>query len=295
VKSLQILILISFLSLGLVATANADETWTVYADSTLAGEYGYLVTFLDEDNSGDTLFITQELGHRRILAAREFGNTQWEILPEGWYLTPGPDDGVGSSWSTIADDFDRPSTAHFEAIETFSGPLGNLITARCVVRPDEAPETVTEVRSWADGIGLVGDHWPGQGTDVLTSFSIVGGTGYFPMAVGNTWTFGWVDELSSVGHTPLSVNLLYPCAPNPFNPLTEISFEMGSDTHASVRIFDMAGHLVKTLVNEERVAGRHTVTWNGRDEAGRSAAAGVYLYKFETGKSVQTRRMTLVK
>ena len=52
---------------------------------------------------------------------------------------------------------------------------------------------------------------------------------------------------------------------------------------------------VRTLVNEQRAAGRHTETWDGRDDTGRSAAAGVYLYRFEAGQAVQTRTMTLVK
>jgi len=279
----------------LVFQAAADEIWTVYADSTLAGQFGYLVTFADEDNTGTTIFLSTEEGHRRFVAHREFGTEFWQMFPEGSFVAPGPDDSVGSSWSTFLDDFDRPSTEHFEAVESFSGPAGNFTSARCVIRPNEEPETFTEVRNWVLGVGLVGDFFPSDGTDVLTSFNIVGGTGYFPLAIGNTWSYGFIDVLSPADDTPVSVSLLYPCAPNPFNPQTKISFEMGSDAHASLRIFDAAGRLVKTLVDEQRAAGPHTVTWNGRDVAGRTAAAGVYLYRFETGKSVQTRTMTLVK
>lgn len=283
------------LMLGMISSANADEIWTVYADSTLAGHYGFLVTMLDEENFGQTIFFTTESGHQRFFATREFGESGWNMLPEQWYVAPGPGDMIGSSWSTIDDDWERASKEYFEAVETFSGPYGNFTTARCVIRPNEAPDTFTEVRSWAQGVGLVADSWPGDGTDVLTGFNIVGGEGYFPMAVGNTWSYGWLEATTPVDVTHLSLNLLHACTPNPFNPQTEISFEMGADAHATLRIFDVAGHHVKTLVNEHRTVGPHSVTWNGRDETGRSAAAGVYLYRFETGESVQTRRMTLVK
>jgi len=283
------------LCLGIVPLAQADMFWDVYADSTLAGQDGYLLKLTDESGEGFTIFIIEELGHKRLVAERMFGNDDWEIFPEGWYVGPGPDDSIGSHWTTIADDLGRPSSEYFESIEPYSGPLGTLITARCVTRPDEDTDTYSGVRYFGQGIGIVAEYWPEDGTDVLTDFSIVGGSGYFPMAVGNTWTYGWIDDTSPVGDAPLALNLLHACSPNPFNPQTRISFEMAADAHASLQIFDVAGHLVKTLVNEQRSAGMHSVNWNGRDEAGRSAAAGVYLYRFEAGESVQTRRMTLVK
>ncbi len=241
------------------------------------------------------MFLAPDSGHVRFVAFREQGQNNWEMLPEGAYVAPAPGDGIGSSWSTLADDLDRPSTSHFEALESLTVPAGTYATARCEVRPNENPEILTSIRHFATGIGLLSDFFPGDGADILASFSIMGGSGYFPLAVGNTWSYTFDDVLSPVGDIPISQNLLFPSFPNPFNPHTKISFEMGSDAHASLKIFDPAGRLVKTLVDEQRSTGPHTVTWNGRDEAGRTAAAGVYLYRFETEKSVQTRTMTLVK
>ncbi len=90
-------------------------------------------------------------------------------------------------------------------------------------------------------------------------------------------------------------NLLYSAVPNPLNPATEISYEMAASGHARLSIYDASGRLIRTLLDGQRDAGRHNVTWNGRDETGRAASAGVYLYRFEAGNSVQTRRMTLIK
>lgn len=89
---------------------------------------------------------------------------------------------------------------------------------------------------------------------------------------------------------------LHPCYPNPFNPATTISYELAESASVSLTIYDVAGKLVRTLAADEAVsAGRHEVAWQGRDQAGRLVAAGIYFYRLEAGKYSATRRMTLVK
>lgn len=83
--------------------------------------------------------------------------------------------------------------------------------------------------------------------------------------------------------------------PNPFNPSTKLSFELAAPAHARLKIFDAAGRLVTTLVDEQRAMGRHEIVWNGQNSAGLSVASGVYLYRLEAGEVVQTKRMMLVK
>jgi predicted outer membrane repeat protein len=89
---------------------------------------------------------------------------------------------------------------------------------------------------------------------------------------------------------------LQPCYPNPFNPTTTIAYDLPRPADVSLKIFDLAGRLVRVLVDEPAVAaGRHTVEWNGRDDRGRSVAAGVYLARLKAGDFSQVRRMALVK
>jgi len=83
--------------------------------------------------------------------------------------------------------------------------------------------------------------------------------------------------------------------PNPFNPSTTISFELDAPGAASVRIVNAAGDVVATLTLGDLPAGRHAAVWNGRDDAGRPAASGVYLYELEALGSRQTRQMILIK
>jgi len=99
-----------------------------------------------------------------------------------------------------------------------------------------------------------------------------------------------VPDQQASGHT------LHPCYPNPFNPSTTLSYELEASATVSLAIFDVAGKLVQRLVAaESRGAGRHEIVWDGRDETGRLAAAGVYFYRLDAGDYSQTRRMALVK
>ncbi|MDE2646224.1 MAG: T9SS type A sorting domain-containing protein [Bacteroidota bacterium] len=84
--------------------------------------------------------------------------------------------------------------------------------------------------------------------------------------------------------------------PNPFNPSTTFSFTLPLDKRVSVRVYDMTGRLVRTLINDEAyVQGTHSVVWNGLNDAGTAVASGQYIYTLEWGQFRQARRMVLVK
>ncbi|MGA7305630.1 MAG: spondin domain-containing protein [Rhodothermales bacterium] len=84
--------------------------------------------------------------------------------------------------------------------------------------------------------------------------------------------------------------------PNPFNPTTNFSFTLPIDKKVSVKIYDVMGRLVSTLVNDELLnAGTHQVTWNGRDVSGQTVASGQYIYTLEYGNFRQSRTMVLLK
>lgn len=89
---------------------------------------------------------------------------------------------------------------------------------------------------------------------------------------------------------------LHANVPNPFNPSTEIRYEVPADAgHISLRIYDTAGRLVRTLIDGTVDAGRRTVDWEGRTNEGEAVASGVYFYRLEGSGFAQTRKMTLVK
>jgi len=83
--------------------------------------------------------------------------------------------------------------------------------------------------------------------------------------------------------------------PNPFNPATTLAFELGAQAGVRLRVFDLQGRLVRTLVAADLPAGRHQARWNGRDDRGRSVPAGVYLARLDDGWRVRSQRLVMVK
>jgi hypothetical protein len=92
------------------------------------------------------------------------------------------------------------------------------------------------------------------------------------------------------------VPTLHQCSPNPFNPQTTIALELPKRETVTLRVFDMAGRLVKNLITAQpHTPGRHEVAWNGRDDTGRQVASGTYFYRMEAGPYSETKRMVLIK
>jgi len=81
--------------------------------------------------------------------------------------------------------------------------------------------------------------------------------------------------------------------PNPFNPLSTICFDLPVASKTVLRIFDVSGCVVATLVDRFLEAGRCTVTWDGGTEAGNPVVSGVYFYRLEVGDFVAVRKMVL--
>jgi len=86
-----------------------------------------------------------------------------------------------------------------------------------------------------------------------------------------------------------------PNYPNPFNPMTTISFSLPATAQTSVRVYDSAGRLVRTLINQELESAVHEVTWPGRDDDNKQVASGVYFYSVISGEYSHTGRMALIK
>ncbi len=83
--------------------------------------------------------------------------------------------------------------------------------------------------------------------------------------------------------------------PNPFNPLTNIQFDLPRASQAALRVVDLSGRLVRTLNEGTLPAGTHTFQWDGTDASGQRCASGTYCYQLVTDTRVETRKMTLVK
>jgi parallel beta-helix repeat protein len=86
--------------------------------------------------------------------------------------------------------------------------------------------------------------------------------------------------------------------PNPFNPTAVIEFTIGSDhpsNHITLKVYNITGQLVKTLVDEEKSLGTYTVTWDGRNNSNEEVASGIYFYELKSNNLKETKRMVLIK
>ena len=83
--------------------------------------------------------------------------------------------------------------------------------------------------------------------------------------------------------------------PNPFNPETQISFQISKDSYVSMNVFNLKGQLVKSLVNENLKSGSHTITWNGNDDNGRAVASGIYFFRLSNDGVNKIHKCTLMK
>jgi|GEM_PF-3044355 len=83
--------------------------------------------------------------------------------------------------------------------------------------------------------------------------------------------------------------------PNPFNPTATIQYALPVPARVELKIFNILGQVVRTLVDEEKPVGYHQVVWDGKDQTGQAVSSGIYLYQIKAGDFVETKKMQLVK
>lgn len=115
---------------------------------------------------------------------------------------------------------------------------------------------------------------------------------------GNESPFSLLRPIDITGDdtpvTPLAT-FLEQNYPNPFNPQTTIAFGLKESAEVSLRIYDAAGRLVRTLVSEKRTAAHYEEVWDGRDNHGLAVASGVYFYSLSAGSFKETKKMVLLR
>ena len=83
--------------------------------------------------------------------------------------------------------------------------------------------------------------------------------------------------------------------PNPFNPVTSISYDIPEAATVTLRVYDLLGRDVRTLVNQQQAPGSYIAIWNGTDNSGAEIATGVYIYRLEAGQFISAKKMILLK
>ncbi len=120
-------------------------------------------------------------------------------------------------------------------------------------------------------------------TQNLTSQSV--GAGRITVLNFDMLATGVESDSDVPRHFSLSQNY-----PNPFNPSTTIRYELPRRSRVMLRIFNLLGQVVATLVDEEKTAGRYEWFWDARN-----LASGLYFYRLQAGEFAETKKLVLVK
>ncbi len=136
--------------------------------------------------------------------------------------------------------------------------------------------------------------------EATTSISLLSGTAFFLAGLFVNPVFTWDSEVQITQVSPVpadlvsaSVNLTV--APNPFNPMTTISFEAADAMHAHIAVYSSRGSLIAELLNDQVSTGRNSVVWDGRDIQGQKVGSGTYLVRLDLGGELFLQRVTLIK
>lgn len=108
-----------------------------------------------------------------------------------------------------------------------------------------------------------------------------------------------LDDILEVGVEEISNRETSPTLianyPNPFNPTTNIHFSLDQTSIVEIKIYDVLGKSIRTLMNDLQTSGIHQLVWNGKDDAGTDVASGVYFCRIETDQTVSRHKMLLIR
>jgi hypothetical protein len=153
-----------------------------------------------------------------------------------------------------------------------------------------------------DGVGFA--HSIGSITRITfagDSLSVLTGTGTekHGLSAIRKIEFVWDPEAAGIDDPTVAAGFkqiahLFQNRPNPFTPETQIAFDLPKTGQVGLAIYSPDGRLVRQLLSEQRASGRHTVSWEGRDDAGRKVASGTYFYQLRAPGVAESRRMILL-
>lgn len=272
-----------------VSSANGAATgWELlrYVDATVSATYS-----AEAPTLADATVADPGLHHFMVMAHAADHFTFWESEPDSGFsldnLAPAqPADfsaqlsfapfGLLLAWSVVSGG--AKAEADFSHFELHRG-----------TSPEFTPAPDNRIYS-GPGTAYLDDEWR-LDSNVCYKLSAVD-------VHGNASTYGFLDpdDLTDVDtpNVPV-VTFLAQSAPNPFNPSTAIGYGLAARGNVTLAIYDVMGRLVRTLVDEPRIAGRYTEVWDGRDAGGCAVASGVYFYRLRLGSFNESKKMVLAR
>jgi photosystem II stability/assembly factor-like uncharacterized protein len=297
-----------------VRTDNKGETWTeIEGIDYLSAYNGYYTWGLGACNVDESIWCTayDAAGDTAFVFRSYDAGINWDsyLIPEG--INP-----IGDRPRSVAftnDNNGLITTDPGYVIKTTDGGANWMTTNN----PD-APST------WVNGVAAI------PNTDIIVGFDDVGV--FYTTDLGETWgeittppetdtdyflsglfygtDMGYVftdnglvlrfkDQVTAISDPELTnIPKTYRLSqnyPNPFNPETKISFTIPKAGDVTIKVYDIQGREVTTLVNASMNAGAHEVVWNGTNASGARVASGMYVYTMKSADRVLSKKMVLMK
>lgn len=171
-----------------------------------------------------------------------------------------------------------------------------LFTLCCLMLTTLSAEVMNVITTEVNTIELASVQGISFSNEVLSIALDTGETETFELTDIIEITFGEYvsvqDMANIISKIPIKFLKNYP---NPFNPSTKISFQLTEPGKTKVEIYNVKGQKVKTLLNENRNQGYHTIVWNGDDNNNNTVASGVYFYKVSLNGKENINKMIMVK
>ncbi|MDA3813684.1 MAG: M14 family zinc carboxypeptidase [Candidatus Cloacimonetes bacterium] len=231
----------------------------------------------------------------------DFSSFQWEFTGDAdWIIDPvNSYEGIYSARSGNVSD-DQESVLSINIETTYDGKLSFF-------RKISSEAGYDYLTFYIDGVVI--ESWSGGSDWQYYNYYIEAGDHLFRWefskdeSVSGGEDSGWLDYISfpptGVAHASNESDLLKVKLignyPNPFNPQTAIKFQLSEDMLVKLSIYNIKGQKVRTLINEEKVAGSHSIVWNGNDDDNYPVSSGVYFYRMVTGEMISSRKMLLIK
>jgi hypothetical protein len=188
--------------------------------------------------------------------------------------------GLHFTWNAAVDS-ETPTSGHYYCLRIGTTPGANNIL------------------SGTYGTPLMGNV--GQGTEVVVDIPAAGYHWGVRAIDSGFMVSEWSSDVVPTSVAPGGLDVvpmrfaLEPNAPNPFSPETSIRYAIPTTGNVTLVVYSVTGRVVRRLVDTRQTPGEYVVKWNGRDEAGRSVASGVYFYRLEGSGFDDTRKMTLLR
>jgi hypothetical protein len=201
--------------------------------------------------------------------------------------------GGGARWFILTDivftaQFPAGSSEFVLQIEGANSGQQTYMVQQVNLPVDSAFQTVPLSFHWTTGIAFPpGDEMRVRVDNIPSNTAwFVNYSGYLveppPGAVGG--------QSPTVAPSHLGQNV-----PNPFNPTTQITYNLASAEDIKLRFYDSQGRMVRTLIDGRNEAGEHSVTWDGKDDSGQSLPSGVYYYELGGVARTESRKAILLK